>query len=259
MYERNYKESEDCRNDCVLEGCAWLWGQDLDDYDINDDAFSKFCQNLEAGYDQGISDGHLLVYAYPAVTGKDTFPNILEAANFGDERAQYYIAREYREDDSELAFAYFLKGAQQKHKDCMYKVARYYEKGRGCKQDLLKAAEYFVKGMFMVQIPDRMCFAYREQHWNVLYVYANACDKNMQLQYMVEGAPECIDAMNMYRMAITIAKDSIFCFTLICRRYGFLSKDMRKMVGQIIWESRKNLGLWVEPSPSQKTKKIKIK
>lgn len=251
MYERDYRLSEICTRALFDFRCEW-WPEFDWTFNHNKDVDS---------FKQGLADGHFLFYAYcisPSPIGS-SFPQNLDAANFGDERSQYRVGRAYKESNPKLAFEYFLKGAQQKHKDCMYKVARYYEKGKGCKQDLLKAAEYFVQGRFQVQIPDRLSLAYWNQHWEVVYIYAHACIKDRQLYYMLEGSQECMDAVDMYRNTITKAKEAVFCFTLICRQYGFLSRDIRKLVGQKIWESRKNLGLWSKKVlhclPEKKNKK----
>jgi TPR repeat protein len=256
LYERNYRASEECRNTGLLTDCTWLFPSNSN----RDDAFTRLILGYaEDGYKQGIAAGHFLVYAYPIMRGIDTSPNVLEAANFGDERCQYQVGRRYKNTNPKLAFEYFLKGATQKHKKCMYKVARYYEKGKGCSKDLMKAAESFIAGDFIVQIPDRMHFAYKEGLWDLVYVYARACKKNTQLYYMTDGSTECKAGLIMYDMTKKRVQETVFWFTLIFRKYGFLSKDMRRVVGEKIWDTRYKMDLWNNIETKPEAKKIKIK
>jgi TPR repeat protein len=43
----------------------------------------------------------------------------------------------------------------------------------------------------------------------------------------------------------TTVQQAVSVFVLCCRRTGLLSKDMRKMVGEIIWESRYDPEIWL--------------
>lgn len=255
LYERSYRLSEECRHACLLADCIWL-GQVEDD---TDDAFTRFLSgHAGESYPQGIAEGHFLIYAYPDVRGVDTFPHVLVAANFGDERCQYRVGRHFRETNPELSFQYFLKGAMQKHRDCMYKVARYYEKGKGCKKDLFKAAEWFIAGDFKVSIPDRLYFAYTNHIWELVYIYARACRTNIQLQYMTEGSRECKDAIFLCDAVVYKVKQAVLWFNLVFKRCGFLTKDTRRVVGEMIWNSRYQMDEWIKMQ-SAATKKIKTK
>jgi hypothetical protein len=123
----------------------------------------------------------------------------------------------------------------------------------------MKAAECFIAGDFIVQIPDRMHCAYKEGLWDLVYVYARACKKKTQLYYITEGSIECKAGLIMYETTKMRVQETVFWFTLIFRKYGFLSKDMRRVVGEKIWDSRYKMDLWMNTRTEPEAKKIKTK
>jgi TPR repeat protein len=176
----------------------------------------------------------------------------------GDAKSQWRLGNCYLygwgvEKDENKAFDWWLKGAQQRNWDCCQSVANCYENGTGCKKDLAKCAFYNLEGRCEWNIRNRLEateFDDEFERLRELFLYGRGLKQDDKLRNRVgEFQQNCI---RVFEESVLGTQQAVFCFILICKKKNWLSKDTRRVIGEMIWESRCDPFLWMVDCDGQK-------
>ncbi|MBR2631213.1 MAG: sel1 repeat family protein [Bacteroidaceae bacterium] len=102
-----------------------------------------WAQNAEKLYTEGKA-------LYDAEKYEEAIAKLRSAAEKGHKKAQYRMGRCYDkgygvEEDHQMAFYWYSKGAAQNHAKSLYQLGRCYYKGKGTAVDYKKAVQYYTK------------------------------------------------------------------------------------------------------------------
>jgi TPR repeat protein len=149
------------------------------------------------------------------------------------------------EKDEKKAFEWYLKGALQRNNGCCKYVAMVYEKGKVCKKDLVKSAFYMLEARcskYICGILAATDFDDERERLRELFVYGRGLKQDgMLLNRVRDVSSNCI---RIFEESVLRTQQAVFCFVLICKKKNWLSKDTRRVICEMVWETRSDPFLW---------------
>jgi hypothetical protein len=139
---------------------------------------------------------------------------------------------------SEENFRLLSEGAAQCNWDCVKALSDWYLIDNK-KYESVKIILYNVKEVFGTAkiVIERLC-DWNKNNLPEMYLLGRFLSTRLHLSF---GK----NAVKVFVKTKTAVQQAIFVFMLICRRMGLLSKDMRRVVGELIWESRYDPEIWL--------------
>lgn len=151
------------------------------------------------------------------------------------ERYDYY-KKEY--------FEWHLKAHLQKYNLSTDAIAKcyYYGGNESCKLNKLKGIKLAIEADCYDYLV--CCWLKETNHLQALFVFGRELLRHEMARIRVDRNQYNISAnpIRIYQESIDKARRAVFCF-LLCSR-GFLVKDVRQMIGKMIWKFRKDPEEW---------------
>jgi TPR repeat protein len=149
------------------------------------------------------------------------------------------------EMDKAKAFEWYWKGAQQKNNRCLSSTGRCYKTGIGCVKDFRKAAFYYLEAEDSFDIYNRLTSRYDEDEITLqeLFFFGRGLKKNEKLRLKVEkeGLKGVTDnCIRIFEESCSSARKAALCIIWIFQRKNLLIRDLRKLIGEMIWKSRED-------------------
>jgi len=171
-----------------------------------------------------------------------------KSATYGDAEAQYSFALELHDSgDHNSACSWFLKGAKQKHWYCYKRVAEYCLYGFShVKKNIVLSAVFFmlfgepllIRYRLESQITKDSIIRLQE-----LFIYGKGLRRYPSLVQQI-GSDICAQSIRIYDQSTDAARKAALCFMWLSKGIKGLYPDVRRMIAQMVFESRTDPSVW---------------
>ncbi len=166
-----------------------------------------------------------------------------KSAIYGDAEAQYSFALELHDlGDHNSAFSWYLKGAKQKHWYCYKRVAEY----------CLRRNNIVQSAVFFMLYGEPLLIRHRLEHrvtvdsiirLQELFIYGKGLRRYPSLVQQI-GSDVCAQSIRIYDQSTDAARKAALCFMWLSKGIKGLYPDVRRMIAQMVFESRTDPSVW---------------
>jgi hypothetical protein len=212
-----YKKAEAAGCPWCIRGDAYGWGM-----------FYLRRKRMDAipSFEEALKEGHPLAAFELArlINDKNSWNNVMQCISFGDEETLSNLASEH----------FLIKAAEAKHQGALFEMAQKYYKDR----KMLDFAYYIIESGFCT-----FCLKYQlinSKDTRELFIYGRGISLHGHIYTSIIDSAGT--ALQVYQESTSRAKSAVFCFVFVCR--AFFPKDIRRMIGEMIWKSREDPAVW---------------
>ena len=192
-------------------------------------------------FEEALKEGHPLaaVELLWLKTDKEFWNNsMMQFVAFGDEQTQTKLASHIKLRIRLPGIAsepYFIKAAEARHQDALFEMAqRYFDNGN------MREFAYYImetRTCATINFKRRLC---ESADVRELFIYGRGITLHrFYYEPIINSADK---SLRVYQESTSRAKSAVFCFVFACR--AVFPKDMRRMIGEMIWKSRENPAVW---------------
>lgn len=239
---------------CKKAKCPWLTDEEGDSYGKGSYYINSPGNRAEnktrarTYFQEAYNDGHPLAAIrlyHCAFLGRVAERKLLATViHFGDEQTQQVYSSLCKVVRPKTSRKWLLRSSKANHERSLFRMAeRHYELGKTllCAKYLVKLREwsYMMKQRLKPNVVPEL------EPWirlRELFIYGRAFVKFPGK--FDESPEEATLPLRIYKESSDRAKVAALCFVAICQKYGLLHKDMRRMIGELVWKSRFDPDAW---------------